>query len=199
MDLTEDQRRGLGVALNEATLLGVEVDPVRRRAGITLQVLTLPAEEGAAPPEDSRVQMLLHPVGRVAASLRAGAWDDAKAPVERFALDQLLRVVQSFGGAPIYGWEFIDRTDDKFTQWSDRLSLDVRSGVDGMSHTLDLFQEGNKRHLDLRIWFDELTLRSPRGDTIPLDEFIAGGTRWWDGLFSNDPRTQGHGIGPIKP
>jgi len=110
----------------------------------------------------------------------------------------LLPIVQSFGGGPIYGWEFID-LPDKFDQWSDRLSMDMRSGADGLLHTLDLFQEGNGRHLDIRIWFDELDIRDPRGDTVPFDEFIEGGQRWRDGPFAGDPRTQGAGITPIKP
>ena len=197
MNLSDDQRHDLDVALNEATLLGAEVDPERRAAALTFSVLSLPPDDGP-PPDDARVQFILGPVGRLAASLRRGCWDDAHAVVEEFPLDRLLEVVMSFKGLPIYGWEFVDRPEaDKFATWSDRLSLDWRSGPDGMSHTLDVFQEGYDRHLDLRIWFDELGVFTPEHEEIALDDFAAGGVRWWDGLYANDPRTAGHGIAPL--
>jgi hypothetical protein len=170
MDLSEDQRHDLNVALNEATLIGVELGTQHRAASLTFGVLTL----------------------------RNGAADDAGAPVEEFALDQLLDVVMSFKGLAVYGWEFVDRPErDNFAEWSDRLSLDWRSEPDGLSHTLDLFQAGHDRHLDLRIWFDELRVFTPEHEEIALDEFAAGGVRWWDGLYANDPRTAGHGIAPL--
>ena len=197
MDLSDDQRHDLDVALNEATLLGAEVDPEWRAAALTFSVLSLPPDDGP-PPDDARVQFIVGPVGRLAASLRNGRWDDAHAAVEEFALNRLLEVVMSFKGLPVYGWEFVDRPEaDKFATWSDRLSLDWRSEPDGMSHTLDVFQEGYDRHLDLRIWFDELRVFTPEHDEIALDDFAAGGVRWWDGLYANDPRTAGHGIAPL--
>lgn len=197
MDLSEDQRHDLNVALNEATLIGAEVDTERRAASLTFAVLTLPADDGP-PPEDDRVQLVLRPVGRLAASLRNGRLDDGRAPVEKFAPDRLLDVVMSFQGLAVYGWEFLDRPErDNFNEWSDRLSLDWRSEPEGLSHTLDLFQAGYDRHLDLRIWFDEIRVFTPEHEEITLDEFAAGGVRWWDGLYANDPRTAGHGIAPL--
>jgi hypothetical protein len=59
MVLDEEQRHGIDVALNEADLLGFEVDPTRRLAAATFRVLTLP-ENGPAP-NDRRVQFLLRP------------------------------------------------------------------------------------------------------------------------------------------
>jgi hypothetical protein len=97
MDLTEDQRRAFGVALNEATLIGTEVSVEHRGAALTVAVLSLPADDGP-PPDDRRVQLRLQPVGRVAASLRNGSWDDPDAPVEEFMLDQLLDVVHELQG-----------------------------------------------------------------------------------------------------
>ena len=199
MDLSDDQRRALGVALNEATLIGAEVRPDRRGAALTFAVLALP-EDDAPPEEDRRRQFVLQPVGRVAASLRNGRWDDADAPAEPFPLEQLLDVVMSFQGVPVYGWDFFDRPDeDSFEGWSDRLSLDWRSEPGGLSHTLDLFQDGGSRHLDLRIWFDDLRIFTPDRQEVSLDDFTAAGKRWWDGLYAGDPRTTGCGIFPGSP
>lgn len=194
--MTEEQRAGLGVALNEATLLGVELDPSRRIAGATFWVLTLP--ESGPEPEDCRAQILFHPVGRIAASLRNGRWDDPDAEVVPFGVEELLSTVQSFGGLPIYGWEYIDLHEKRLEQWGDRLSLDWRSGNDGVSHSIALFQDSGDRILDLCIWFDELQIRDPAGNGIPVESFIAGGERWWDAFYAGDERTQGHGMAPLK-
>lgn len=110
MDLSDDQRHDLNVALNEATLIGVELDTQRRAAALTFAVLTLP-------PDD----------------------------------------VSQRRGEPAH--------------WA--------------------------KELDLRIWFDELRVFTPEHEEIALDDFAAGGVRWWDGLYANDPRTAGHGIAPL--
>jgi hypothetical protein len=196
MSLTDEQRSGLNVALNEADLLGFEVDPERRIAAATFCVLTLP-EVGLAP-EDRRVQFLFHPVGRVAASLRDGRWDDSKAPVVPLALSDLLSVVQSFGGLPIYGWEFIDVHARELDKWGDRLSLDWTSGHNGRSHSITVFQEPGNRILDLCVWFDELEIRDSERRLVSVDAFIASGKRWWDAFYAGDERTKGYGMAPLK-
>ena len=199
MALSKNETEGLGVAFNEATLLGVEVDAARSLCGLTLSVLTLP-QDGPAP-DDSRVQMLLRPVGRVCASLRSGRWDDLQAHVEKFELSELLKIVQSFGGQPIYGWKFFDLEEFNFEEWSDRLSLDWHGNSSAMEHNITLFQEGSvpERILDLRIWFKEITFHRANGELIKTEDIITGGKKWWDGLHSGDKRTAGHGIFPGKP
>jgi hypothetical protein len=196
MSLTEEHRSGLNVALNEADLLGFEVDPERRIAAATFRVLTLP--EVGPSPDDRRVQFLFRRVGRVAASLRNGRWDDPDAPVLPFALPDLLSVVQSFGGLSLYGWEFIDVHAKELAKWGDRLSLDWTSGDDGRSHSITVFQEPGNRILDLCVWFDELELRDPERRIISIDDFIAAGKRWWDAFFAGDERTKGYGMVPGK-
>jgi hypothetical protein len=179
---------GLGVAFNEATWLEAEIDEARRIAAITLDCLTLPPEGPA--PEDSRVQVLLRPVGRVCAVHLSPTGS-----VLPLVLSQLLPTVQSFGGMPIYGWQFVDVA---FTQPA-QCSLDLSLGSDGLTHNLYLFQEaGIPGDLDLWIWFDELSLHRADGTSVRLDDFIGGGRRWWDGLYAGDPRTAGKGVAPLK-
>jgi hypothetical protein len=197
MPLTLEQMSGLGVALNEASLLGLEVSTEHRLAAATFAVLTLP--EVGPPPQDSRVQMQFHHVGRVAASLRHGRSDDPQALVERFPLERLLETVQSFGGLPVYGWEFFDVHDQDFPTWSDRLSLDIRCSSGDSKHSVTLFQDAGDRILDIWLWFDELSIHSPAGGVLGIEDFIGGGKRWWDGLYAGDERTSGHGIVPLKP
>lgn len=196
MELTESQKHGLGVALNEATLLGIELDTQRRLVGATFGVLTLPPNGGSMP-DDRRVQFILAPVGRVAACLRQGRWDDSAAPVVPMAPSDLLAVVQSFGGLPIYGWEFFDVAEQELPALGPRLSLDWRSEPGGTAHFIRLFQDAPDRHLDIRVWFDALVIRDPRGAELSIDEFVSGGRRWWDAFYRRDPRTQGFGLMPL--
>jgi hypothetical protein len=196
MRLTKEERHGLSVALNEATLLGVEIDTDRKLAAATFSVMTLP--EAGLPPHDSRVQFIFSPLGRVAASLRLGRWNDSEAEVVPFQIDGLLSVVKGFGGLPIYGWEFFDVHEKDFVRWSDRLSFDYRGGTEGLEHSILLFQEGHDRHLDLCLWFDTFEIRDPEGKEISMVDFIVGGKRWWDGLYSGDERTSNSGIIPLK-
>lgn len=193
--MDEMTKSGLGVALNEASLLGVDVSRSRRMAAVTLSVLSLPPDD-VPPTDDTRVSIVLENVGRVAASLRNAHWSDPSAQPVPFTLDDLLAVSQSFGQLPIYGWEFIDRTDD-FNSWSHRLSLDERLGDGGMAHSLTLFQEGGDRHLDLIIWFDTLHVFDPQRRPIDIQQFIADGVRWWTRFNQGDLRTNGRG--PILP
>lgn len=198
MQFSQQQIDDFNVALNEAQLVGIEVDPLGPRAAITLAVLSLPAD-GGPEPEDPRVQFVLEPLGRVAASLRHGRWDDESARIEHFKLEQLADVVSARGQLPIYGWEFLDVPAEKdFDGWRDRLSLDWTTNDDvGQTHTLDLFQE-DQPHLDLRLWFDEIQIFDPARQLIAFDDFTAAGVRWWDALYAGDPRTQAHGIVPLR-
>lgn len=189
-------RSGFGIALNEATLVGFDVSQEQCRAVLTFEVLSLPPDDGPSP-ADPRVLIHLSSVGRMAASLHQGHWDDPEAKAIPLTLESLIPVVESFR-APVYGWEFID-IPDSFARWSNRLSLDEHLPGGGLNHSITLFQEGPDRHLDLCIWFDSLRIFRPDGTEISLDDFAAAGKRWWDGLSAGDPRTQGHGIIPGAP
>ena len=195
MSLTTEQRSGLNVALNEADLLGVEVDLERRVGAATFAVLSLP--ESGPVPDDRRVQFLFGRIGRVAVSVRNGRWDDPTAEVVPLSIDELLPTVQSFGGLPIYGWEFIDCHAKGLASWGKRLSLDWTSGDDGLSHSITVFQDSEDRILELCVWFDQLAIRSPRGADIPIDSFVASGKRWWDAFYAGDERTRGFGMAPL--
>ncbi len=198
MPLTPEQKSGLNVALNEASLLGLEVRSDGTVAAATFSVLTLPPEGPA--PEDTRVQFQFAPVGRLVASLRLGRWDDANAQAVPFPLERLLEVVQEFGSQPIFGSEFFDVHEAVLAKMAGRHSLDFRGPSAGLTHSLNVFQTGPDKFLDVCLWFDKLRiLRPPAMEPVSLDEFIAGGQRWWDGLNSGDPRTAGRGIAPLPP
>jgi hypothetical protein len=137
-------------------------------------------------------------VARATASLRNARWDDTNAAAEPFTLADLLGVVQSFGGLPVYGWEFFDVHERSMKEWGTRLSLDWSSELGRSTHSLTLFQEPGDRILDLCIWFDELEVRDPAGNTISVSEFARSGRSWWDRFYAGDERTKGVGLAPLR-
>ena len=104
----------------------------------------------------------------------------------------------SFEGLNIYGWDFFDPAKSQWNRWKDRLSLDVVWSLETQAHAIELFQEGRDRHLDLWIWFDDMQVSDAHGVNMDEREFAAGGVRWWDALYQNDPRTDGRGILPLS-
>jgi hypothetical protein len=198
---SDDDLAGLDLAIDEATLAGIDVDVDQRAVSIGLEVLRLPEEGDQGSENVPAVHLVLHPVHRVVASLRHGRWNDENARVEPFEIDDLREVAMGMAGHPIYGREFFDGSDERrFARWRTRLSLDWSPGVPGDAiHTLDVFQERDEPAaiLDLRVWFDRLTIVDYWTDeVVPLEDFIAGGRRWWDALYAHDPRTYSSGIVP---
>jgi len=195
MKIDDDTAAEIGIALNEATLLGAEYDPVRNIVATTFAVLTLP-DDRSAEPSDPRRQIIFTDIGRIAAALRDARWDDLTAKTVLFDVSDLLSTVQSFGGQPIYGWEFLNNHDQAFGHWQNELSLKLMPPNGSLDNRLMLFQEGAtaNRHLDLWFWFADLLIRDASGTTIAVSDFTAGGKRWWDAMHASDPRTQGHGI-----
>ncbi|WP_067717990.1 hypothetical protein [Nocardia yamanashiensis] len=187
---------GLSTALSEATCLGIDVDKQARTLRLELDVLTLPVD--GPPPADCDVYLTLTGVSRVAASLRRQRWDDLEPVVLPLELDGLHDAVNSFGGGALHGWEFIDLDENAWNQWRKLLSFDTTIGDDPASHMLEFSQEEgiDPRELDVRVWFDGLFVTDKQGNDIPLDEFIAGGVRWWKAHDLGDPRTMRPNIVP---
>jgi len=102
MKIDAKTAQGLGAALNEATLLGAEYDPTRNSLGATFSVRTLPDGQSHEP-QDPRIQIVFSGGGRVAAALRDAFWNVREAVTIRFEIADLLSIVQSFGGQPVYG------------------------------------------------------------------------------------------------
>jgi hypothetical protein len=166
---------GLNTALNEATWIGLTVDAAARRADLLLDVLSLPPEGPAA--AENLVVLSLGQVSRIAASLRDGWWNDAEAAVTPLELEELDAAVRSFGGCPVYGWEFVDPPEKSWSSWRHRLSIDARLGGDVPAHVLEVFQAseageaGEPRHLDLRAWFGQIRITRPDGPDVPGGRF----------------------------
>ncbi|MEV4208687.1 hypothetical protein [Nocardia salmonicida] len=187
---------GLNTALSESTCLGVEVDAAAGRLQLALEVLTLPTDGPA--PIDTKVLLTFTGVTRVAASLRIQRWDDVDARVLPLTLDQLDEAIESFGGGGLHGWEFIDLDDSGWTLWSELLSFDTVLDQRIAAHVIEFSQEEgiDPRELDVRVWFDKISVTDTAGREIAMNEFIDGGRRWWDAHATGDARTTKADIAP---
>ena len=195
----EDLNGPYGLALNEAFLLGVILDPTTRSVRVGFDCLSL---RGDARGQQGRrrVTFEFSPVGRLAASLRNARWDDGDAEAVPIQPSDLLTTVREMGCLPIHGWEFFDLPEADWAGFRDRMSFDWHDGVDGLSHSMRLFQDATNRYLEIWLWFDSFTmLDEPEKTPVDPAEFVASAKRWWTGLRAGDERTKGFGIVPGGP
>jgi hypothetical protein len=94
--LTSEQRDHLNFILEEAHVVSAELDAEDHRFRATVAILTLPEDPGAVDP-DPRLQLNLHPVGRLAVSYRQAHWDDPDAPAVPLTVGELPAIVATFG------------------------------------------------------------------------------------------------------
>jgi hypothetical protein len=148
----------------------------------------LARDEAGAETADPRRTLRLTGCSRLAASYRGGTFDDPAAPVIPLDVEGLDRLLRRHGGGPVYGWEFVDSpaSERGFGAWEQRLSLDLTMSGRG-GHHLTLFQDlGGRHHLDLRVWFADVSVLDGNGRRLDLDAFIAGGVRWWEAMYAGE-------------
>ncbi|MEV0356053.1 hypothetical protein AB0H71_08310 [Nocardia sp. NPDC050697] len=192
---------GLNIALAEAVCLGSAFDADGRTLCLELEVLRLPETRSGVGGDhrDGRVRLTLRGVGRVAASLRRQLWNHVGADILPLAPDTLDQAIKSFGGGRLHGWEFVDVDDSGWSLWRELLSFDAvldpeRPGA----HVFEFSQEEgvDPRELDVRVWFDELSVQDATGAELSPAHFVADGRRWWAAHDAGDPRAVRPGIAP---
>lgn len=195
MQIDEELRHRIGLALNEATLLGVEFDKEKNLVACSFALVAMDKDGNV--PKDNRFLFIFKPVGRFVTSLRNGHWDDKDATIDYFEPNDILTKIKSFNGQSIYGWDFVNCGDEDFNEWKDRLSFDYSTGETiGLANTIDLFQEGFERHIDIRIWFDDFEILTPKYEPVDLEEFLENGKRGWDAVYANNNKMGNFGIIP---
>ena len=192
--MTPDQVDGLGVALNEADWHDLSVDGDTVSALLTV----LARDEDGDEVADPRRTLRLSGCARLAASYGPVLPDRPNGDPLPLDLEGLRGVLHRSGGTPIYGWEFVDAPVPEWLHAS-RLSLDLPLGGAG-GHDLTLFQDlQGKAHLDLRVWFTDLSVLDGSGHPLDLDDFIAAGVRWWDAMYAGARSDRAPGIVAVAP
>jgi hypothetical protein len=193
----DETRVGMDVALNEADVLGIRLDPAGAWCDLFMHVLALP-ETGPLDPDARRILRLTMP-GRVSILLRRDRLgQDGYGPVIPVSgLDAVedFFASLSWSGA-IYGWKFLD--DPSLTRdWPERPSLTVQIQPGAAPHSLYWFNECGRMEggtsasylIEGTLTFEDLEVM--RADATPqqLDEFVADGHRHWQAFYDHDPRT----------
>lgn len=193
---SEEIINGVNAALNEAKLLGVEFHRDIEIVAVTFAPIAI--DNKGQVPADNRIQFVFKPIGKFIASYRLGDWDDKTAPVIKFEPEQILEKVEEFGHYPIYGWEFIDCKEESDYSWLDKLSFDFNSEYNhGKQHSIELFQEGSDKHIDIKFWFDEFEIFTLNHEKVEFQTFIDNGKRGWDGIYNGNASNK-FGIYPLK-
>ena len=192
-------RAGIEVALNEADVLGIRLDPAGAWCDVLVHVLALP-EDGPLDRDARRVLRLTVP-GQVSILLRTDrAGQLGYGPVIPLSgLDAVedFFASLSWSGA-MYGWKFLD--EPSLTRdWPVSPSLSVQVQPGPASHSLYWFNECGRTEgntstsylIEGTVTFENLEVL--RADAAPqrLDDFIADGQRQWQAFFSHDERLSG--------
>jgi hypothetical protein len=157
--------RELEQLLAGATWWGLELETGFRVLAATVEV---PADQHPDGPDvaDRRLQVLLHPVARVAALLTRTA-DEGRLTIEQFDEAQLPLVVDRLDG-PVPDELVVDGPPPEPDRWAPALSMEGASNApDGRRHHLEVAMSGaDGRRLRLAVWFDEAELRRPDGSRL---------------------------------
>ncbi|MFD5827003.1 hypothetical protein [Lentzea sp. NPDC060358] len=186
----------LNEALNEATVAGLRLRP-DGSVVILLHVLALP-EHGPVDP-DTRRALILSGTSTVRVLLRRERAAESPRYGPAIPLGDFDAVEKFFASITVsgamYGWEFLDNpglTND----WPSMISLEHNQELTAAAHSLYWFNEcglpaphGYLSHcIEGVVDFMELAVERFDGTPVPVEEFIAAGTRWWSAFSSGDPR-----------
>lgn len=161
--MDEHQRRRVADLLASSPVLGAEIDIRYRVLAITIEPAV--ADHPVGDVADRRLQVVLHPVGTIAAALVDHA-DRDRPTVLQFDEGQLADVVGAVAGATSTVTPLPDTLPD-FDEMGERLSLfgTAQTG-DGTAGNLHLRLADEPLTLDLWASFDEAELRDPDGEAL---------------------------------
>lgn len=147
-----------------ALLWGLELEPRFRVLAVTLELAADAHPAGDV--SDRRVQLLVHPVSTILASLRSV--DDTKRRLHTFEDAQLVEVAGAVGGAPLQPPLF-GRPEPRPGAWGPQFSLEGRSTApDGVHQTVTVSVATDELELDLFARFDVAELKDPAGQPLEL-------------------------------
>jgi len=185
-DITTDIKDGLNLALNEASIIGLDFDEGQQTVYVTFYPIAI--QQDGTIPNDNRFLFAFKNVGRLASSLTL----DKDTTAIKFDPDQLADKMSEYKNEQLYGWEFIDNGDVIFKDWKDNKSFDLIINSDfDKQHTIDLFQEDkySKKTIDVRIWFDSIEIFDSNLKPFDIQTFIDNGKRGWDKLYESGWKT----------
>jgi hypothetical protein len=191
----------LDLALNESTVCGLRYDAERGEARLLVEVEALP--EVGPIDRDPRRFIVLSSVESIEVTVRSDRVDGYGPVLPLGSLDDLEQFFAGLSWAhPMYGWEFVD-VPDPGPAWQVEPSLRVKRGGGVAAHSLRWFTEcgstgrdgepGSSFVLHGVVWFAELRVERADGSSVPIEQFLADGARWWKAFRGRDSRLSAQG------
>ena len=192
----EETRAAVDVALNEADVLGIRIEPSGAWCDLLLHVVALP-ETGPLDADARRILRLTSPaqVRVVLRTDRTGSAGYGPA-IPLPGLDTVEDFFASLGwSGSMYGWKFLD--DPSLTHdWPARPSLTIGIRPGAGPHSLFWFNECGREEgrasvaycIEGTVTFGDLEVLRADATPQPIDEFIADGHRYWQALRGHDAR-----------
>jgi hypothetical protein len=192
----EEIRDAVEVALNEADVHGIRLDPSGAWCDLLLHVLALP-KSGPPGPDARRILRLTLPA-QVRVLLRTDRTRSAGygpvIPLADLGAAEDFLASLSWSGS-MYGWKFLD--DPSLTHdWpaEPSLTVDVRPGAG--SHSLYWFNECGRDEggtnvaycIEGTVTFEDLEVLRADAAPQPLEEYIAEGQRYWEAAMLGSAR-----------
>lgn len=192
----EETRGAVEVALNEADVLGVQLERSGAWCDLLLHVVALP-EVGPLDRDPLRILRLTSPAQVRVLLRREQPGPDRYGPAITLAdLDAVEDFFASLSwSGSMYGWEFLD--EPSLTRdWPGRPSLAIEICPGAGSHSLFWFNECGREENGSRaaycvegtVTFEDLEVLRADGTPQRLGEFTADGHRYWEALRGLDER-----------
>ena len=159
--ITDDELARIRPLVTSGPVLGVELDLRYRVLALTVEPVEGREQWADDAASDRRLQLLLHPVGDVAASLHDVSGDGVRILV--FEPDQLPDIVSVVGETVTSGEPFPDAAPDR-SDWGPQPSMEGTSKApDGRARHLSLDLTSADHRLRLVATFDDVEVRDPDG------------------------------------
>jgi hypothetical protein len=190
----EGTRDDVDMALNEADVLGLRLEPAGAWCDLLLHVVALP-ETGPAGPDARRILRLTSPA-EVTVVLRAmRPAPEQHGPVIPLAgLDAVEDFFASLSWSDsMYGWKFLD-DPSRAGDWPAQPSLAISPRPGPGSHSLYWFSECGRQEdgdpagccIEGTVQFEDLEVLRADLTPQPLDQFTADADRYWKALHRRD-------------
>nr|WP_298792557.1 hypothetical protein [uncultured Allomuricauda sp.] len=189
----------INLAFNESRIVDCVINKIENKVVTEFETLSL--LENGLRPKDRTVEIHFEGVSQVSINLKFGEWNNEDAPIKKLQVEEISKEVRDFKGQEMYGWDFVNtpNSEVEFNKWKDNASLSISLSENNALNTIDIFSEHFSKiskTLDIRIYFEEFSVKSKSGESIDLKEFVERGFRAWNAVYNENQQleTQNGGI-----
>lgn len=175
MKISEKLKNGLDIVLNEAAILGLDLNEDENYLSCKLELLQ---ENGSEIP--NYVTLKLENLKRYISAYKTDIQNSKK--IIQFHPNQIAEYLQNFIHKDIYGWEFFNVENSNFN--FDKLSFEYITDTNYTNfNSLELFQEGFNDDLEIKIWFERVRFFDEKNNELNIEQLIAQQNKIWETIF----------------